>query len=150
MDENRRKYAGNRAGWVHLLRGKGAEARTQFERVHVSHAVDEESLHGSGRYQFFVDGSTYRHTLLMAVSHWAEDDTTATAAELSRGEALAGDGFITDLREYAELLRSLRETTEPGIGSRSYELILGMLDELAPGDSSRQAAEATTVSTTGV
>jgi Zn-dependent protease len=142
LEEYQRDYAGRRAGWVHILRGHGSEARAVFDQIYESHENDEELPDILGEYQFFTDGSTYQHTLLTAVSYWADGDIDSAAAELARGDALSEGQFMEDLRDYAELLRSMREGAEPGIDSRSYDLILAMLDLLDAGDTDQQVATA--------
>ena len=92
------------------------------------------------KHQFFIDGSTYRHTLLTAVSYWADGEMDAAATELASGEAFGEWEFITQLRDHAKFLRSLRENTDTGIDSRCYDLILAMVDALNTGDADQQVA----------
>lgn len=94
------------------------------------------------KYQFFIDGSTYRHTLLTAVGYWAEGDVDTLAAELARGEAFGEWEFMTDLRDHAKFLCGLHENTGSSMDSRGYDLILAILDALSTGDADRQAATA--------
>ena len=94
------------------------------------------------KYQFFIEGSTYRHTLLTAVSYWAEGDVDTVAAELAKGEAVGEWKFMTQLRDHAKFLRSLRDDTESEMDSRCYDLIVAMLDALNAGEADRQIATA--------